>query len=191
MGNLPMAHRSYDLVVIGSGPAGQKGALNASKHGKRVALIERTDQLGGVCIHTGTIPSKAIREAVLHLTGLRHRALYGDSYVVKQNISMSDLLYHCQHVVRTEVDVIRNQMKRAGVTMLTGEASFIAPAAVRVISERESGDVIEVRGEYILIASGTEPARPATVPFTPGRVIDSTQLLQLRELPRSMIIVGG
>ena len=97
-----MSQPAYDLVVIGSGPAGQKAALNAAKLGKRVAIIERFNMVGGVCIHTGTIPSKAVREAVLHLTGLRERAVYGDSYAVKQNITMSDLLYRCQHVVRTD-----------------------------------------------------------------------------------------
>src|SRR5215212_756279 len=120
MGNLSMAHRSYDLVVIGSGPAGQKGALNAAKHGKRVALVDRSDWVGGVCIHTGTIPSKAIREAVLHLTGLRERSVYGDGYAVKQRITMQDLLYRCRHVLRTEVDVIRSQMHRNGVHLLAG-----------------------------------------------------------------------
>src|SRR3954463_9134585 len=105
-----MPQASFDLVVIGSGPSGQKGALNAAKLGKRVALIDRQTSVGGVCIHTGTIPSKAIREAVLHLTGLSVRELYGNSYAVKHDISMADLLYRCNHVVRSEVDVIRNQM---------------------------------------------------------------------------------
>src|SRR4051812_49689484 len=107
-----MAHSTYDLVVIGSGPAGQKAALSAAKLGKRVAVIERAGSVGGVCIHTGTIPSKAIREAVLHLTGIRERSVYGDSYAVKQSITMEDLLYRCRHVVRTEVKVIRSQMPR-------------------------------------------------------------------------------
>src|SRR5580693_730581 len=98
----------YDLIVIGSGPAGQKAALNAAKLRKRVAIVERQSSLGGVCIHTGTIPSKAMREAVLHLTGLHERELYGAGYRVKQEISMKDLLFRCQHVVRTEMEVIRN-----------------------------------------------------------------------------------
>ena len=107
-----MSHPRYDLVVIGSGPAGQKAALNAAKLGKRVAIVERATSIGGVCIHTGTIPSKAIREAVLHLSGFRERSVYGDSYAVKQHITMADLLYRCHHVVKTEVDVIRHQMDR-------------------------------------------------------------------------------
>src|SRR3954464_5046867 len=174
-----MAHRSYDLVVIGSGPAGQKGARNASEHGKRVALIDRTDCVGGVCIHTGTIPSKAIREAVLHLTGLRERTVYGDSYAVKQDITMQDLLYRCRHVVRTEVDVIRSQMHRNGVHLLAGEASFADPHTVRVVRADAADEVTELRAKHFLVAVGTEPARPAGVPFTRGRVIDSTELLDL------------
>src|SRR3982751_4641659 len=121
---------TYDLVVIGSGPAGQKAALNAAKLGKRAAIIDRTESVGGVCIHTGTIPSKAIREAVLHLTGINERSVYGDSYSVKQDITMADLLYRSRHVVKTEVDIIRNQMARNGVRMLFGQASFIDPHTI-------------------------------------------------------------
>src|SRR6266516_6712549 len=158
-----MRHPSYDLVVIGSGPAGQKVALNAAKLGKRVAVIEREHNVGGVCIHTGTIPSKAIREAVLHLTGLRERAVYGDGYAVKHQITMDDLLYRARHVVRTEVDVIRNQMERNGVEMLFGDASFIDKNKVRI---NRGDDNLELRSKHVLIACGTEPARPANVPFT-------------------------
>jgi NAD(P) transhydrogenase len=183
-----MSHLAYDLAVIGSGPAGQKAALNAAKLGKRVALVERQDCVGGVCIHTGTIPSKAIREAVLHLTGIRERALYGDSYAVKQDIHMDDLLYRARHVIKTEVDVIRSQMSRNGITVLVGHAAFADPHTLRVT---RGDEVTEARAKHILIASGTEPARPATVPFTPGKIIDSDELLQLAELPRSMVIVGG
>src|SRR5277367_5454598 len=123
----------YDLVVIGSGPAGQKAALNSAKLGKSVAVVERTDQIGGVCIHTGTIPSKAIREAVLHLTGIRERAVYGASYAVKHDIHMSDLLQRAQYVVRSEMDVIANQMHRNGVTVFAGTASFLDANALRIV----------------------------------------------------------
>jgi NAD(P) transhydrogenase len=184
-----MPQATYDLVVIGSGPAGQKGALNAAKLGKRVALIDREHLVGGVCIHTGTIPSKAIRETVLHLTGFREREIYGHSYAVKRAITMADLLYRCQHVVRTEVDVIRNQMERNGVELVYGTASFIDPHTLRIACDRD--DSFEIRGQHILIAVGTEPARPPSVPFAPGRVIDSNELLRLNELPRTIIIVGG
>src|SRR3989440_6254979 len=183
-----MAPPSYDLVVIGSGPAGQKAALGAAKLGRRVAVVEREHHVGGVCIHTGTIPSKAIREAVLHLSGLRERSVYGDGYAVKHSITMDDLLYRARHVVRTEVDVIRNQMERNGVEMLFGEASFIDKNKVRI---NRGDDNLELRSKHVLIACGTEPARPANVPFTPGKIIDSNELLQMTVLPRSMVIVGG
>ena len=183
-----MSHSHYDLAVIGSGPAGQKAALCAAKLGKRVAVIERAMSVGGVCIHTGTIPSKAIREAVLHLTGIRERSVYGESYAVKQTITMEDLLYRCRHVVRTEVDVIRNQMARNNVALLFGDASFVDSHTVRVTQE---DDVHSVTADHVVIAVGTEPARPADVPFTPNCVIDSTELLTLAALPRSMTIVGG
>jgi NAD(P) transhydrogenase len=183
-----MSASAYDLVVIGSGPAGQKAALNAAKLGRRVAIVERRDAIGGVCIHTGTIPSKAIREAVLHLTAFNERQVYGNSYAVKHEITMSDLLYRCLHVVRCEVDVIRNQMARNGVAMLQGAASFVDANTLRI---ERGPDVHEVRAHKFLIAVGTEPARPKTVPFAPGKVIDSDELLTLSALPRSLIIVGG
>jgi NAD(P) transhydrogenase len=185
---MPLTHTQYDLIVIGSGPAGQKAASTAAKHGKQVVLVDRSDSVGGVCIHTGTIPSKAIREAVLHLTGLRERAVYGASYAVKHDITMSDLLYRCQHVVKTEVDVIQEQMHKNGVRMVFGSASFVNPNTVRI---ERGDDVVQLRAEHILIAVGTQPARPASVPFTPGKIIDSNELLLLKDLPKSMIIVGG
>src|SRR5438874_5622197 len=183
-----MPQASFDLVVIGSGPSGQKAALSSAKLGKRVALIDRKELVGGVCIHTGTIPSKAIREAVLHLTAFNERSVYGNSYAVKHDITMNDLLYRCRHVVKTEVDVIRDQMHRNGVEMLFGDASFVDPHTIKISNSRED---MEIHGEHILIAVGTEPARPKNVPFSPTKIIDSNELLLLQELPKSLIIVGG
>ncbi|MDB5298330.1 MAG: sthA [Phycisphaerales bacterium] len=183
-----MSRLSYDLVVIGSGPAGQKAASMAAKLGRRVALVDRAGSVGGVCIHTGTVPSKAMREAVLHLTGFRERSVYGDSYAVKQAITMDDLLYRCRHVVRTEVEVIRAQMARDGVTVLYGEASFADPHTVRVTRD---DDVTEVGADHVLVATGTVPLRPDNVPFTPNVVFDSDGLLTLPRLPKSLIVVGG
>ena len=181
--------QKFDVIVIGSGPAGQKAALNAAKLGKRVALVDRETSLGGVCIHTGTIPSKAMREAVLHLTGMALRQVYGESYAVKQDITMADLLYRTDQVVRTETEVVRSQMRRNHVAVFSGTASFVDAHSIRVTQADD--EFHDIKGDYILIAVGTEPARPENVPFTPGRVIDSTELLTLKHLPRSMTIVGG
>ena len=183
-----MAHGSYDLVILGSGPAGQKAALCAAKLGKRVALVDRQASLGGVCIHTGTIPSKAIREAVLHLSGVRERALYGMDYAVKREITMADLLHRAGHVVRCETQVIGDQMRRNGVTVVYGTASFVDDHTVAVENDDEH---LALRGEHILVAVGTNPARPANVPFTPGLVIDSNELLTLKKLPKELVVVGG
>src|SRR5687767_9252108 len=178
----------FDLIVIGSGPAGQKGAINAAKIGKRVALIERRDVLGGVCINTGTIPSKALRQAVLHLTGYRERSFYGSSYTVKQHITMHDLTVRSAQIVRNEVDVLRAQMERNNVDLIVGSASFVNPHTMRISS---MGNTFEITGDCILLAVGTVPARPDFVPFRTGIVFDSDGILKLEELPKSMLIVGG
>lgn len=115
----------YDLVVIGSGPSGQRAAIQSAKLGKRVAVIERARSIGGVCVHTGTIPSKTFREAVMHLSGFRERGIYGASYRVKQDIAIDDLLQRVNHVVANEVDVIRSQMSRNRVELLEGSARFV------------------------------------------------------------------
>ena len=115
----------YDLVVIGSGPSGQRAAIQAAKLGKRTAIIERARAVGGVCVHTGTIPSKTFREAVIHLSGFRERGIYGSSYRVKQDIGIDDLLYRVQLVVRSEIDVIRNQMTRNRVELIESTARFV------------------------------------------------------------------
>jgi len=114
----------YDLLVIGSGPSGQRAAVAAVKRGKRVALIEMRDVVGGVCINTGTIPSKTMREAVLHLSGYNYRQVYGMNYRVKEKITMADLAFRVQHVIKTEVDVTEAQLSRNGVEVVVGVASF-------------------------------------------------------------------
>lgn len=178
----------YDLVVIGSGPAGQKAAVNAAKLGRSVVLIERVGCVGGVCVNTGTIPSKAMREAVLHLTGRRQRFFYGSGYSVKGQITIADLHQRTQHVIRSEIDTIQAQMGRNGIRVIRGEASFVEPHVVRVTGCEPTQDLL---ARHVLIAVGTRPARPANVPFTGQRVIDSDQVLELDHLPRSMVIVGA
>src|SRR5919199_3406613 len=139
----------YDLLVIGSGPSGQKAAIAPAKLGRRAAIVERTDVVGGVCINTGTIPSKTLREAILYLTGLSQRELYGQSYRVKQDITVQDLSARTRHVVGREIDVIMHQLARNHVALLTGTAHFLDPHTVAV-----SGGPVErsVSAEKIVIA---------------------------------------
>ncbi len=178
----------YDLLVIGSGPSGQRAAVAAVKRGKRVALIEMRDVVGGVCINTGTIPSKTMREAVLHLSGYNYRSVYGMNYRVKEKITMADLAFRVQHVIKTEVDVTEAQLSRNGVEVLTGTASFEDPKHVRVNSSRGSS----IYGaENILIAVGTTPASSSKVPINGRTIINSDQVLDLPELPKTLIVVGG
>ncbi|MFF7214611.1 Si-specific NAD(P)(+) transhydrogenase [Streptomyces sp. NPDC008238] len=179
----------FDLLVIGSGPGGQKAAIAAAKLGRRVAVVDRPDMVGGVSIHTGTIPSKTLREAVLYLTGLTQRDLYGQSYRLKEDITIADLTARTQHVVSREVDVIRSQLSRNRVTMLTGTGRFTDDHTVAV--EDPSGREVLVTAENIVIATGTRPARPSTVEFDDRTVMDSDSVLSLDRVPRSMVIVGA
>ncbi|WP_447972767.1 Si-specific NAD(P)(+) transhydrogenase [Nitrospira sp. Kam-Ns4a] len=181
-----MAH--YDMLVIGTGPAGQKAAIQAAKLGKKVGIIERKEVVGGVCTNTGTIPSKSLREAVLYLSGFHQRNLYGQSYRVKQDITMEDLAYRCDHVVKQEIQVIQNQMARNHVDMIFGTASFQDPHRLAIKGSRET---VEHTADFIVIAVGTEPARPAHIPFDDVSVIDTDGLLTLKHLPKSLTIVGG
>src|SRR5438093_6501861 len=126
-----MSNNEYDLVVIGSGPAGQRAAIQGAKLNKRVAIAESKAVIGGVCINTGTIPSKTLREAVLHLSGYRERGLYGASYTVKQHITAADLLFRTEHVMRHEIDVTRYQLMRNNIEVLPAEASFVDAHTVR------------------------------------------------------------
>jgi NAD(P) transhydrogenase len=178
----------YDLLVIGSGPGGQKAAIAAAKLGRRAAIVERTDTVGGVCINTGTIPSKTLREAVLYLTGLSQRELYGQSYRVKQDITVQDLSARTRHVVGREVDVILHQLARNHVTMLTGTARFVDPHTIGI-----AGGPVErqVTAANIVIATGTRPARPDSVAFDGRTIVDSDGILSLEQIPSSMVVVGA
>src|SRR3984893_11887526 len=134
-----MPEFTYDMLVIGSGPAGQRAAIQAAKLNKHVAIVERKAVIGGICINTGTIPSKTLREAVLYLSGYRMRGLYGASYAVKQNITMEDLLFRTDHVVRHEIDVTRHQLQRNHIEVFTAEASFVDPHTIRLSDPGERG----------------------------------------------------
>jgi NAD(P) transhydrogenase len=178
----------YDLLVIGSGPAGQRAAIQGAKSGKKVALIERREVIGGVCINTGTIPSKTMREAVLHLSGYNYQNIYGVSYRVKEKISMADLAFRVQHVIKTEIDVTQAQLARNGIEVLTGVASFADPHTLEVASSRGTNTV---DGDIIVIGTGTKPALSDKVPFNARTIINSDQILDMPTIPRSLIVVGG
>jgi NAD(P) transhydrogenase len=180
--------KHYDLAVIGTGPAGQRAAIQAAKLGKRVAIIEKNEALGGVMVNTGTIPSKALREAVLHLTGVGKRGLFGHAYRVKRHITIADLISVSQRVIRHEWEVIRDSLERNGIDLIWGKAAFEGPNLLAVT--RPDGMEL-ITAEKFLIAIGTRPAMPPNVPFDGKVVFTSDHLLALDSLPKSMIVVGG
>jgi len=180
----------YELLVIGSGPAGQRGAIQAAKLGKKTAIVERRTVVGGVCINTGTIPSKTLREAVLYLSGYRQRGIYGESYTVKQRITMEDLLFRTEHVVRHEIDVTRHQLLRNGVDLISAEAEFTGPHTVKMKFADGSGER-EVTAQNILIATGTAATRGPDIPFDGQDVFVSDDILGLKTLPRTLAVVGA
>ena len=183
-----MSAVTYDLVVIGSGPSGQRAAVAASKMGKRVAVVEARTVVGGVCVNTGTIPSKTMREAVLHLSGYNYRSIYGMNYRVKDKITMADLAFRVQAVIRTEVNVTESQLSRNGIDVIHGVARFVDPHRVRV--EGPQADTTLEAGR-IIIAVGAKPAVSPKVPVNGRTIVNSDQILDLPELPRSLIVVGG
>jgi NAD(P) transhydrogenase len=178
----------YDLAVIGSGPAGQKGAICAAKLRKRVAVIERAKMIGGTCVHKGTIPSKTMREAILHLTGFTERTFYGRNYRIKEDISVQDLAFRVQTIVTRETEVVRAQFRRNGVDYLEGTARFVDPHTIEV----DGGDTTSrVSAQQVLIACGTRPAHSPDIPIDGKRIIDSDQLTNLPCIPREAIVVGA
>ena len=182
--------QEYDLVVIGSGPGGQRAAIAAAKLGKTVAVIERGMMLGGVCVNTGTIPSKTLREAVVYLTGMNQRELYGASYRVKEKITPADLLARTQHVIGKEIDVVRSQLMRNRVDLFVGHGRFLDEHTV-AIDDPSRAERITLRAAHIVIATGTKPARPSGVNFDENRVLDSDGILDLKSIPTSMVVVGA
>ena len=179
-----MPRHEFDLLVIGSGPAGQKAAIQAAKLGRKAAIVERRRVVGGVCVNTGTIPSKTLREAVIHLTGLAHRAHYGQSYRVKDHISVEDLFWRTQRVIKQEVDIINDQLSRNHVMVLCGDARFLDPHTVDVDGRGTTAD-------KFVIATGTKPVRPTAVEFDDLHIIDSDGILKLDRIPESMVVVGA
>jgi NAD(P) transhydrogenase len=184
-----MAAPQYDLLVIGSGPAGQKGAIAAAKLRKRVAVVDRRDMVGGCSLHLGTIPSKTMREAILYLTGIRQRTFYGADYRAKEDISATDLSQRVDVVLQREIDVVKAQLKRNGVTTINGMARFIDPHTVEI--EASDGTISTLSANTILIACGTRPAENPLIVTDGQRVFNSDQLLHLPLIPRELIVVGG
>jgi NAD(P) transhydrogenase len=179
----------YDLLVIGSGPGGQRAAIAAAKLDRRVAVVERPDMLGGVCLNTGTIPSKTLREAILYLTGVDQREIYGQSYRVKDEITIADLTARTTHVVTRENDVVRSQLTRNRVAIIPGTAHFTGPNELEV--DDGGGRTRKVSADNIVIATGTKPARPSSVAFDEKTIIDSDGIIHLERVPRSMVVAGA
>jgi NAD(P) transhydrogenase len=179
---------TYDMIVIGSGPAGQRAAIQGAKSGKRVALVESRDVVGGTCINTGTIPSKTMREAVLHLSGFQYQGVYGVNYRVKDRITMADLSFRVQQVIKNELDVTQAQLFRNGITLLAGAASFVDPHQIRV---RQPNGESTYQAGTVIIATGTRPAESPSVPVNGRTIVLSDQVLQMPELPKTLIVVGG
>lgn len=183
-----MEDHSYDLVVIGSGPAGEKGAAQAAYFGKKVALIERENVLGGAAANTGTLPSKTLRETALMLSGLKARG-FGVDFVTKRKTTVREFLYKEERVKETERARVRSNVDRHKIGLIRGHASFIDPHKVRVVAGRAEPTIL--RGEVILIATGSSPLRPDIFKVPSPRVYDSDTILSLREMPESLIVVGG
>src|ERR1051326_3156866 len=180
--------QTYDLIVIGSGPAGQRAAIQGVKPGKRVAVAERRHVIGGTCINTGTIPSKTMREAVLPLSGYLSQNVYGVSYRVKEKVTAADLALRVQHVIKTEIDVITAQLSRNNIELLHGVAKFLDSNTVQVDNSRGSA---QYSAEAIVIATGTKPAISEKVPLNGRNILNSDQVLIMPEIPKTLIVVGG
>ncbi len=179
----------YDLVVVGSGPAGRRAAIQAAKLGKKVLVIEQGKRVGGVSVHTGTIPSKTLRETALNLTGWRERGFYGRAYRVKEEISAEDLRRRLLITLDHEVEVLEHQFARNRVQHIRGKASFVDPQTMQIV--KEDGEIVQVSATSILLAVGTKPFRPDYIPFDGKTVLDSDELLEIEELPRSMAVIGA
>ncbi len=185
-----MTARDYDLLVLGSGPAGHRAAIQAAKLGKKTAIVEHKAVVGGACINTGTIPSKTLREAVLHLSGYRERSIYGASYTVKKDITMADLLVRTDNVIANELDVNRHQLQRNRVDLLQAEGTFVDPHTVR-LSGLDGHGHWDVTADKIIIAVGTQTTKDSHVEFDGQKIFTSDDILDLKEIPRSIVIIGA
>ncbi|NMC44878.1 MAG: Si-specific NAD(P)(+) transhydrogenase [candidate division Zixibacteria bacterium] len=179
----------YDLIVIGSGPAGEKAAIQAAQNHKRTAVIETRGVVGGVCVHTGTLPSKTLRETVLYLAGLKQRSVYGVVCTVKSDVTVGELMYRTRHVIQNELEVIHNKLMRHGITVLSGRGRLASAHEVEVVDASDGARPLSA--EAIIIAAGSRPFRDPTVPFDDRLIFDSETILNLDRIPKSLVIVGG
>lgn len=179
----------YNMLVIGSGPAGRRAAVQSAKLGKTVLVVDKGRRLGGVSVNTGTIPSKTWRETVLNLSGWRERGFYGLGYRVKQDISMNDLRDRLQKTLDHEIEVLKNQFMRNGIKSVHATAKFLGPN--RAMLTTEAGDMSEIEFDHALISVGTRPHQPEGIDFTHPRISDSDDILNVAALPRSLAVVGG
>jgi len=180
--------RHYDLLVIGAGPAGEKGAAQAAYFGKRVAIVER-GHVGGAVVNTGTLPSKTLRETALYLSGLRQRDLYGLGYTFNREVTVEDLFHRRRMVERSHLDLVQENIARHRIDLIEGQARLVDAHTVDVATP--AGERLRLGGEYLLVATGSRPVRPADVPFDDDRVFDTDSVLALRRIPRSMIVIGA
>jgi NAD(P) transhydrogenase len=185
-----MPEYEYDMLVVGSGPAGHRAAIQAAKLEKRVGIIERKSVIGGVCINTGTIPSKTLREAVLYLSGYSERTLYGASYAVKQHITAEDLLFRTDHVIRNELDVTRHQLMRNNIDLLNADASCVDSHTLRLKFLDGNGHR-DVSADYVVIATGTAATRDSHIPFDGKHIFVSDDILHLDKIPKTLAVIGG
>ena len=188
----PMAAQHFDLIVLGSGPAGEKGAAYAAGLGKRVALVEKEAILGGTVANTGTLPSKTMREAAVYLSGYRQRGIHGVNVSLQDHLTTQDLLYRERLVRQLEQARIRSYLDQSHVALFHGAAAFVDPHTVRVRSGVGGGGAEEyLVGNTLLIATGASPVRPEPWPASHPTLYDSETILQMREIPERMVIVGG
>jgi NAD(P) transhydrogenase len=180
---------TYDLVVIGSGPAGEKAAAQAAYFGKRVALVESAVDPGGACVNTGTIPSKILRESALYFSGLKQRGLYGVDYSLREGLTVKDFTHRKDVIVDLEREKVRKNLAAHHVDVIAGSGAFADPHTVVVTSPRNSP--VSLRGEFILIATGSRPHRPAEIPFDDKCIFDSDSVLKMDRIPQSLVVVGG
>ena len=182
------AAEKFDVVVIGCGPAGEKGGAQAAYFGKKVAVIERAVTVGGSCINTGTVPSKTLRESALYFSGLQQRGLYGIDYSLKENLTVHDFMHHEREVVEMERQRILRNLELHGIELVRGQASFEDGHTVVVSGQQGTR---KLQGEVILIATGSKPHRPAEIAFDDVHTFDSDTFLRIERIPKSLAVIGG